>query len=90
MLLAAPYLAVSISTDLIADGGSGWFNALVLRSIGDAMKCIIRGPFSVSLLGVARVRERRTCAVLRSAHCRRGSVASRLSTLGSQAVGIIG
>lgn len=61
MLLAAPYLlAVSISTDLIADGGSGWLNALVFLSIGNAMKCIIMGPVSVSLLVVARIRGRRT------------------------------
>lgn len=60
MLLAAPYLlAVSISTDLIADGGSGGLNALVHLSIGNAMKCIIMGSVSVSLLVVAWVRERR-------------------------------
>lgn len=58
MLLAAPYLlAASICTNLIADGGPGWLNLLVLLFIWNAIKFIIMGPVSLVLLTRARVRE---------------------------------
>jgi len=61
MLLAAPYLlAASICTNLIADGGPGWLNLLVVLFIWNALKFLILGPFSLWLLTRARVAERRT------------------------------
>lgn len=42
-------------TNLIADGGPGWLNLLVLLLIWNAMKLIIMGPVSLVLL--VRVRE---------------------------------
>lgn len=60
-LLAAPYLlAASICTNLIADGGPGWLNLLVILFIWNALKFLIMGPFSLLLLTRARVAERRT------------------------------
>ena len=59
MLLAVPHLlAASTLTTLIADGGPGWLNLLVLLSIWNTMKLIIIGPVSLILLARARVRER--------------------------------
>ena len=61
MLLAAPYLlAASICTNLIADGGPGWLNLLVVLFIWNALKFLILGPFSLWFLTRARVAERRT------------------------------
>lgn len=58
MLLAVPYLlAASICTNLIADGGPGWLNLLVLLFIWNAIKFIIMGPVSLVLLTRARIRE---------------------------------
>lgn len=58
MLLAVPYLlAASICTNLIADGGPGWLNLLVLLFIWNAMKFIIMGPVSLVLLVRARLAE---------------------------------
>lgn len=58
MLLAVPYLlAASICTNLIADGGPGWLNLLVLLFIWNALKFLIMGPVSLVLLTRARVRE---------------------------------
>jgi hypothetical protein len=58
MLLAVPYLlAASICTDLIADGGPGWLNLLVLLFIWNAMKFLIMGPVSLALLVRVRVQE---------------------------------
>lgn len=58
MLLAVPYLlAASICTSLIADGGPGWLNLIVLWGVWNAMKFIIMGPVSVILLIRARVQE---------------------------------
>ena len=51
MLLAVPYLlAASAFTTLIADGGPGWLNLLVLLCLWNTMKFIIMGPVSVFLL----------------------------------------
>ena len=51
MLLAGPYLlAASICTNLIADGGPGWLNLLVLLFIWNALKFLIVGPVSLVLL----------------------------------------
>lgn len=51
MLLAVPYcFAASICTSLIADGGPGWLNILVILFIWDAMKFAIMGPISLVLL----------------------------------------
>ena len=58
MLLAVPYLfAASICTNLIADGGPGWLNLIVLWGVWNAMKFIIMGPVSLGLLARARLRE---------------------------------
>lgn len=58
MLLAAPYLlAASICTNLIAEGGPGWFNLLVILFVWNALKFLIIGPASLVLLTHAAVRE---------------------------------
>ena len=58
MLLAAPYLlAASTFTTLIANGGPGWLNLLVLLCLWNTMKFIIMGPVSLILLARIRVRE---------------------------------
>ncbi|GAA2965872.1 sulfate permease [Microbacterium schleiferi] len=58
MLLAVPYLlAASTFTTLIADGGPGWLNLLVLLCLWNTMKFIIMGPVSLILLARIRVRE---------------------------------
>jgi hypothetical protein len=58
MLLAAPYLlAASICTDLIADGGPGWLNLLVILFIWNALKFILIGPVSLSHLVRVRLHE---------------------------------
>ncbi len=60
MLLAVPYLlAASICTNLVADGGPGWLNLLVLLFVWNAMKFAWIGPISLVLLVNARVSERR-------------------------------
>ncbi len=66
MLLAIPYMfAASICTSILADGGPGWLNLLVLLFIYNAMKFTFMGPVSLVLLMRARVQEyaeRRDCA----------------------------
>ena len=58
MLLAVPYLlASSTFTTLIADGGPGWLNLLVLLCLWNTMKFIIMGPVSLTMLAQARLRE---------------------------------
>lgn len=58
MLAAGPYLlAASICTNLIAHGGPGWLNLLVVLFIWNAMKFVVMGPVSLVLLVRARVRE---------------------------------
>ena len=58
MFLAVPYLlAASTFTTLIADGGPGWLNLLVLFCLWNSMKFIIMGPVSLILLARTRVRE---------------------------------
>jgi hypothetical protein len=58
MLLAVPYLlAASTFTTLIADGGPGWLNVLVIFCLWNTMKFIIMGPVSLILLARVRVRE---------------------------------
>ena len=53
-----PYLlAASTFTTLIADGGPGWLNFLVLLCLWNTMKFIIMGPVSLILLARIRVRE---------------------------------
>lgn len=77
MLVAAPYmLAASICTKLLADGGSGLLNLLVLLFIWNAMKFLIMGPVSVGLLIRVHSREAaaRRRAQSRSEHL--GSAAS--------------
>ena len=57
MLLAVPYLlAASICTNLIADGGPGWLNLLVLLFLLNTMKLLVVGPVSLALLIRARLR----------------------------------
>ena len=61
VLLAAPYLLIaSICTNVIADGGPGWFNLIVLLFVWNALKFLIVGPVSVWLLARANIAERRT------------------------------
>ncbi|MCT3011422.1 sulfate permease [Propionibacterium freudenreichii] len=58
MLLAAPYLlAASICTNLIADGGPGWLNLLVLLFCWNSLKILIMGPVSLILLIRMRIQE---------------------------------
>lgn len=58
MLLATPYLlAASICTNLIADGGPGWLNLLVLLFVWNALKFIVMGPVSLALLVRVRIQE---------------------------------
>lgn len=60
MLLATPYLlTASIFTNLVADGGPGWLNLLVLLLVWNALKFVAIGPVSVVNLVTVRVRERR-------------------------------
>lgn len=61
MLAAGPYLlAASICTNLIADGGPGWLNLLVILLIWNALKFLIMGPLSLILLMRVRFRASRT------------------------------
>ena len=61
MFLAAPYLLLaSICTNVIADGGPGWFNLIVLLCIWNALKFLIVGPVSIWLLARAKAAHRRT------------------------------
>lgn len=58
MLVAAPYLlAASICTNLIANGGPGWLNLLVILFIWNALKFLIMGTVSLVLLLSVRVHE---------------------------------
>lgn len=58
MFLAVPYLlAASTFTTLIADGGPGWLNLLVLLCLWNTMKFVIMGPVSLILLSSVRVSE---------------------------------
>jgi hypothetical protein len=58
MLLAAPYLlAASICTDLIAGGGPGWLNLLVILFNWNAFKFLLMGLISLVLLIRVRVQE---------------------------------
>jgi len=58
MLLAAPYLlAATICTTLVADGGPGWLNLLVLLCLWNSIKFIIIGPVSIILLTRALIGE---------------------------------
>lgn len=83
MLLAVPYLlAASICTNLIADGGPGWLNLLVLLFLWNAIKFLIMGPVSLVLLvrvrvqeAAARRRERRQSKAAYSLHYAEVSVA---------------
>ena len=60
LLLVPTYLfAGAITTAVIADGGAGWLNLVVLTCIWNAMKFAWMGVLSVPLLAVALVRERR-------------------------------
>lgn len=83
MLLAAPYLlAANICTNLIAGGGPGWLNLLVILFVWNAMKLLIMGPVSVVLLvrvraqeAAARRRARRQSEAASSLHHAEASVA---------------
>ena len=64
ILLAVPYLlAASICTNVIADGGPGWLNLLVLLFLWNTLKFILIGPVSFVLLIRARLRERKVAVV---------------------------
>ena len=59
MMLAAPFLlSASVCTSLIADGGPGWLNLLVLTFTWNAFKFVIMGPVSLVELLCVRLRER--------------------------------
>ena len=65
MLLAVPYLlAASAFTTLIADGGPGWLNLLVLLCLWNALKFLAMGPVSLVLLTRARIQEHRVRSVV--------------------------
>lgn len=67
MLIAAPYLlAAAAFAAVIADGGPGWLNILVLLFIWNAMKFAFIGPISLVLLARTRLHEARA----RRAHLR--------------------
>jgi hypothetical protein len=76
MLLAVPYLLLaSICANLVADGGPGWLNLLVLLFIWNALKFLVMGPVSLALLlrtrlqeGAERRRVRRQSDAMKSAH----------------------
>lgn len=73
ILLAVPYLlAASICTNVIADGGPGWLNLLVLLFLWNSMKFIIMGPVSLILLARVRMREILTGRAERLATTRTG------------------
>lgn len=56
--LAAPYLlAASICTNLLANGGPGWLNLVVILFIWNALKFLIMGPVSLVLLLRVRIHE---------------------------------
>lgn len=58
MLLAVPYLlAASTCAQIVADGGPGWVNLLVILFIWNAFKFIVNGPASVVLLIKVRAHE---------------------------------
>lgn len=58
MLLAVPYLLLaSICANLVADGGPGWLNLLVLLFVWNALKFLTMGPVSLVLLARARCAE---------------------------------
>jgi len=58
VLLAAPYLlAASICANLVADGGPGWLNLLVILFVWNALKFIVMGPISLVLLARVRIQE---------------------------------
>ena len=58
MLLAAPYLlAASTFTTLIANGGPGWLNLLVLLCAWNSIKLTLNGPITVVLLIRCRIQE---------------------------------
>lgn len=60
MLIAAPYLlGAAICTQLIKDGGPGWFNLLVALFIWNAFKFLWIGPISLAYLVRSRTAERR-------------------------------
>ncbi len=60
MLLAPGYLLIaSFITALLAGGGPGWLNVLVLISIWDSLKFVALGVVSPVLLATARLRESR-------------------------------
>lgn len=85
MLLAVPYLlAASICTNLIANGGPGWLNLLVLLFIWNAMKFIIMGPVSLVLLVRVRVRE----AVARRLSCAERATTDESAEAGELMIGV--
>lgn len=58
MLLAAPYvLAANYCITVIAGGGPGWLNLLVLLFCWNALKFLIMGPVSLVLLIRVRIQE---------------------------------
>ncbi|MCC5675455.1 hypothetical protein JNE43_11685 [Kocuria rhizophila] len=58
MLVAVPYLLLAkLCTTLLADGGPGWLNLVVLVCVWNSFKFLITGPVSVVLLVRARIRE---------------------------------
>ncbi|MDD2818699.1 hypothetical protein FM113_04095 [Leucobacter sp. 7(1)] len=84
MLLAVPYLlAASTFTTLIADGGPGWLNLLVLLCLWNTMKFIFMGPISLILLARIRVREAVAAHAERRASTEPVKQAVRSTTAGS-------
>lgn len=60
MLLAAPYLAIAYwLTTVLATGGPGWLNLIVLLCVWNAFKMLWIGPISLVLLVRTRIHESR-------------------------------
>ena len=58
MLVALPYFLIAYACSAaVADGGPGWLHLVVLWACWNALKFIIMGPVSVTLLIRARLRE---------------------------------
>lgn len=58
MLITVPYLLLAnLCTALLADGGPGWLNLVVLVCVWNSFKFLIMSPVSVVLLVRARIHE---------------------------------
>lgn len=76
MLLAIPYaLAAMLCAGMVASGGSGWLNVLVLLFAWNALKILVAGP--VTLMRLLRLRGREARARRRAA---RAAIRDRIAS----------